>query len=243
MPEMTLKWVGQEAREYDTQHGRKAAIRLKLDDTDAELTTNADKVADRLTKLNALIDKPGEWLLKEQGTFSSGDPKPLKVVEWPGKPQGQYQGNGSGGGKSSAKSGDFRTPEQIVRGYALSSAVEFVSAQVAARPELGAVADDVLAVAEQFVEFVNEPAGGAPSSPSSAPPAESSEEAPPVLGKAGGADSDQGEGATASGGTPPPSPKPDPYAARETCAHEFTPAPRDGWVMCSKCGHAEKGKA
>lgn len=72
---------------------------------------------------------------KENGNF------PLKLVL-------NYGNGGYGGGKGGG--GDFRSPDQIMRGYALHSAVELANATIAPEER---TASGVIAIAQSFYEF------------------------------------------------------------------------------------------
>ena len=124
MSNITLTWVADEHREYDTQHGRKAAFKVKLEDGSlGEVTTNAEIVGKRMEEFRSFVGKPTELIVEDGGKWPDGNPKPVKVK----KPQQQ---DGGGAGKSSwynSEEGVRFTQERTDRRTALMQAVALAS--------------------------------------------------------------------------------------------------------------------
>jgi hypothetical protein len=77
---VTLVWVADDHREYDSQYGRKAAFKVKLDDGRmGEVTSNADTVTKRQEQFKGFIGKPTDLVVEDGGKWDDGNPKPLRV--------------------------------------------------------------------------------------------------------------------------------------------------------------------
>lgn len=235
----TLAGVGR-VREYDTRHGRKAAITLVFQDgEEAELTTNADKVGDRVEMLTTLVDQPREFELTDQPPWPSGDARPRKVVNYPGKP-------GPNVVASNDRPARGKSPEEqqaIARMAALKAAVEYTVAG-----DLGpATDDDVLKRAEKFFNWIVAGAGsgGGPrgSELNTDAPAPATQQVPGVplsAGRDGGASPsvDAGPSAPPSHLRSADSFEKSPDDGHE---HDWQPAPNPdaaarGFETCSLCG-------
>ncbi len=77
-----VTFVDQSHREYDTQHGRKAAFKVTLDGTiQGEVTTNAETVEKRLNEFRFWQAEGGpvELDVSDGGLWPDGNPKPMKI--------------------------------------------------------------------------------------------------------------------------------------------------------------------
>src|SRR4030067_430388 len=74
-------------REWESQkHGKKVSIKLDFGSFQAELNTNPETLSSRLEMCEAWIGKESsEWAFEGKGTRNNGNPKPKKVLSWPGK--------------------------------------------------------------------------------------------------------------------------------------------------------------
>jgi hypothetical protein len=120
---LTVKAIG-ETREWDGKHGRACAIPVIFTDgTRAEYQTKPDSQEKRRDELLRCIGIEGDFILEDAGTFPSGDPKPQKLKDYPGKPSGQAD---SGAAKSSwynSEEGVRFTQDQTNRRTALMQSV------------------------------------------------------------------------------------------------------------------------
>src|SRR3990170_9011627 len=112
-------------REWESQkHGKKVSIKLDFGSFQAELNTNPETLSSRLEMCEAWIGKESsEWAFEDKGTWNNGNPKPKKVLSWPGKVA--YSGAQEPRRAPNTRSMD-RGPEQpsILASVALKAAVE-----------------------------------------------------------------------------------------------------------------------
>jgi hypothetical protein len=99
----------------------------------AELTCKPESLTARLEMLEKLVGEDiAGWQFQAQGLWPDGNPKPQKVVNWPGKPPAQSSGGGGSlrGGASTAwrntEAGAKYEQERMDRRTALMQAVAAV---------------------------------------------------------------------------------------------------------------------
>ena len=73
-------------REWDSKYGRMVSVKLDFGDFQAELNTKPETLSSRLEMCETWIGKESsEWAFEDRGTWDNGEPKPKKVLSWPGK--------------------------------------------------------------------------------------------------------------------------------------------------------------
>ena len=78
-------------REWESRYGKMVSIRLSFTDNDgtefdAQLNTKPETLSSRLEMCETWIGKDSsEWAFEDKGTWDNGNPKPKKVLSWPGK--------------------------------------------------------------------------------------------------------------------------------------------------------------
>ena len=141
-------------REWDSKYGRMVSIKLDFGDFQAELNTRPETLSSRLEMCETWIGKESsEWAFEDKGTWDNGDPKPKKVLSWPGKVP--YSGAQEPRKAPNTRSVD-RGAEQpsILASVALKAAVELGVKDGVLLP------DSALAVAEYFYEWLTKKASG-----------------------------------------------------------------------------------
>lgn len=224
------------SRTYETQHGTKAAIKLRFESGEvAELTTNADTLGKRMETLLPLVGKDESWTLQDGGKRADDTPKPMKVTDWPGKPQ--QQGGGGGGGSSwyNSVEGVRFTQERMDRRTALMQAVLVLQTEWPkdVKRDDGTPISDTMSVASDFYRWLRETAGAQQASPTPA---------------AAGTTGEGGSGSmepTHTAVTVSPSPVgdcPHPSSAKITKKLDGEDY-RGGWGRCGACGKEPLGPA
>src|SRR3990167_10300291 len=242
-------------REWESRYGKMVSIRLSFTDNDgtefdAELTTKPETLSSRLEMCETWIGKESsEWAFEDKGTWNSGNPKPKKVLSWPGKVA--YSGAQEPRRAPNTRSMD-RGAEQpsILASVALKAAVEAVG-------QVGAdfTATDILQVASVFNDWLTNKASGsasaqthtadpsfradpdppsaaqAPSGPTAGPSTSTAAEESDVATDA----SDEQDGGDSYGeGERTPS----------SCAHTYRTDPKElGVRVCVKCGDKRRRSA
>lgn len=103
---LTIQSVNQNPRLYPTKFGDMASFGVTFTDgTRAEVTCKSENRDRTLERLNGLVGTAAEYVLQDQGYFESGDAKPQKVTDYPGKPGGTIPGSESNGERRSAPGG------------------------------------------------------------------------------------------------------------------------------------------
>lgn len=237
MPSMTLAQVVDEPRTWEGKFGLNHSIKVTFDDgRQGEINTKPENSPKVIAALKELIGKPGEFVVEDAGQFSNGNPKPLRVKDYPGKAQPGGFGGGGPRGKSPQEQG------QIARMSALKSAVEYWSTATGVD---GVTEDDILSTAETFAAWIQagDRSGSSQGETQGRTSNHSSTDTNPEPVQVSPDSSqplpvrDQAEtgGAGNHAGTPAPSPSSD------KCSHpSWKPAPREGFVMCESCGKATK---
>lgn len=101
-----IQSVKPEPRVYPTKYGDVASFSVTFtDDTRAEVTCKNENAARTLERLQGLVGVEATYVLQDQGYFESGDAKPQKVTEYPGKPGGTIPG-AQGHGEPRNRSGE-----------------------------------------------------------------------------------------------------------------------------------------
>lgn len=252
MTTKTLKWVDPEPKPWESKFGPMVSIDLEFEDgVKGRLNTKPDSFDKRFAELQAVIGKPGEYTIEETGNWPDGNPKPVKVKDYPGKPQ-QGTGGGGGGGYKGFSFAErlhldtFKEASTDAR-TALMQSVTLLNFQ-------GTYAgiDDVLVTASRIYAWLQEKKSGADSTPganspspapdtgregssSLSPPAPNS--SPPIGGAEGtsaGAAVPSGERGSELLGE---------GASDPAHTHSWKPSPRPnmaakGWQVC-ECGETQ----
>lgn len=236
----TLRWIDPNTRQWDSQHGPMVSISIEFEDGGkGQVNTKPEYLSKRLEELTACIGQPGEFTVEDAGNWPDGNPKPLKVRDWPGKPQAQA--SGGGGGRGSLSLGDrlkldrFHEASTNAR-TSIMQAIAFVADDAAMDEVLVEAAriyawlqekssESVVPTAGSGTAGAGSPPSGVTSGPASAPTSSSEE--------AEGAPSDRGPDLAESTGEGL-------EAGSGPHTHQWQPAPREGWKLCSVCGNAEK---
>src|SRR3990167_10526693 len=145
-------------KDWDSKYGRMVSVKLDFGDFQAELNTKHETLSSRLEMCETWIGKESsEWAFEDRGTWDSGNPKPKKVLSWPGKVA--YSGAQEPHRAPNTRSMD-RGAEQpsILASVALKAAVEAVG-------QVGAdfTATDILQVASVFNDWLTNKASGSAS--------------------------------------------------------------------------------
>ena len=100
MPQMQLLDVSEDPREWTGKYGTNHSFKIWFGDgSEAEITCKPENSSKVLTMLKEQKGKSSDtWEVADGGTFPSGDKKPLRVTNYPGKPSGDFRGGSSGGG-------------------------------------------------------------------------------------------------------------------------------------------------
>ncbi len=244
----TISFVDPQTRVWESSYGPMHSITVEFEDgTKGQINTKPETVEKRLEELTKIVGQSGEFTVEDTGNWPDGNPKPLKIKDYPGKPQ-PGQGGGGGGGRG------WTAEEQHVRDRAVNAreSVRMVLEHYSDLPLVGQ-----LGQAELIFDWLQQKAGaganlipptsapvppsgsgeantgkGFPSTPTSTPDPESSD------GPTGGA-SEGGTGPGAEGEAAP-----GPGKSKTKCAHEvWEDAPRAGFEICVSCGNARKKAA
>src|SRR3990167_2314790 len=238
-------------REWESRYGKMVSIRLSFTDNDgtefdAQLNTKPETLSSRLEMCETWIGKDSsEWAFEDRGTGDTGEPRPKKVLTWPGKVA--YSGAQEPRRAPNTRSMD-RGAEQpsILASVALKAAVEAVG-------QVGAdfTATDILQVASVFNDWLTNKASGsasaqthtadpsfradpdppsaaqAPSGPTAGPSTSAvAEDSDPDLSPFTGSDEQDEEAPYGEGGQD-----------SSSCSHTYRTDPNElGVRVCVKCG-------
>ena len=222
MTTKTIEHVYPDARIWESKFGPMHTIKVEFTDgTFGELNTKPETEAKRREELTALIDKPGEFTLEDAGNWPDGNPKPLKIKDYPGTPQG------SGGGGNGYKALGFAERMELDRFHELSTNARTAVMQALIRHPNDDAA--FFGFASRIFDWLQSKAPASPPQSEAGPAGgEGTQEipsptSPPAPSSAAGEDA--GEGSKPAAGNH---------------IHDFQPAPRTGWVACTICGNAKK---
>src|SRR3989304_4630269 len=151
-------------REWESQkHGKKVSIKLDFGSFQAELNTNPETLSSRLEMCEAWIGKESsEWAFEDKGTWNNGNPKPKKVLSWPGKVAYSGAQEPRRAPNTRSTSGGAEQPS-ILASVALKAAVE-LALKDGVQSTVMPLPDSVLAVAEYFNDWlINKASGSAKS--------------------------------------------------------------------------------
>jgi hypothetical protein len=126
----TITQVVDEPRKWKGQHGDMFTLSVTFEDGDlGDVNTNkAERVVEIVSALKALVGKPSEFELQDGGKWPSGDQKPWRIKDYPGKPGGSWQGGSapSGGGRKSSPEDRSSIEAQVAAKIAGEVAVQTV---------------------------------------------------------------------------------------------------------------------
>ena len=248
-------------REWESRYGKMVSIRLSFTDNDgtefdAELTTKPETLSSRLEMCETWIGKDSsEWAFEDKGTWDNGNPKPKKVLSWPGKVT--YSGAQEPRRAPNTRSVD-RGAEQpsILASVALKAAVEIWAAELRIHGDERILTEtDILETAGKFYSWLRETSGSAKSQGATAgesppgadpdPPSAAEAHSGPSAGPSTSAAAEESDVATDAsdeqdGG--------DSYGEGErtpsSCAHTYRTDPNElGVRVCVKCGGKRRRSA
>ena len=238
-------------REWESKYGPMVSVKLDFGDFQAELNTKPETLSSRLEMCETWIGKESsEWAFEDKGTWDNGNPKPKKVLSWPGKVA--YSGAQEPRRGPNTRSMD-RGAEQpsILASVALKAAVEYVG------KNLGQI-DAVLRIADDFYDWLtNKASGSASAQTHTADPSFRADPDPPSAAEAhSGPSAGPSTSAVAEDSDPDLSPftgsdeqdEEAPYGeggqASSSCSHTYRTDPNElGVRVCVKCGDKRRRSA
>lgn len=170
MTTKTIQWVNPKTRTWEGPNGPVVFVSGEFDDGEGfSVGCKPDNALARVTELEGLVGKPGEYELEPGKEFNGR--ASWKLKSWPGKPQqGGFGGGFKGGGgktwtESYAQSRECKETEQrsIQKSVALQWACESASRFDLASPEA------VLGVADIYFGWLSGYPSGAAPAPTSTP--------------------------------------------------------------------------
>ena len=239
-------------KDWDSKYGRMVSVKLDFGDFQAELNTKHETLSSRLEMCETWIGKESsEWAFEDRGTWDSGNPKPKKVLSWPGKVA--YSGAQEPRRAPNTRSMD-RGAEQasILASVALKAAVEYVGKNLGQVSAVQTIADD-------FYDWLTNKASGSAKS-QGATAGESPPGADPDPSSAAEAHSQPSAGPSTSAAAETPDPDLSPFTgsdeqdeeapygeggqASSSCSHTYRTDPNAvGVRVCVKCGDRRKRSA
>jgi len=249
-------------REWESRYGKMVSIRLSFTDNDgtefdAQLNTKPETLSARLEMCEAWIGKESsEWAFEDKGTWDNGNPKPKKVLSWPGKVA--YSGAQEPRRGPNTRSVD-RGAEQpsILASVALKAAVE-LALKDGVQSTVMPLPNSVLAVADDFNDWLtNKASGSASAQTHTADPSFRADPDPPSAAEA---HSGPSAGPSTSAATEDSDPDLSPFTgsdeqdeeapygeggqASSSCSHTYRTDPNAvGVRVCVKCGDRRKRSA
>ena len=237
-------------REWESKYGRMVSVKLDFGDFQAELNTKPETLSSRLEMCETWIGKESsEWAFEDRGTWDNGEPKPKKVLSWPGKVA--YSGAQEPRRAPNARSTPGGTEQpSILASVALKAAVEAVG-------QVGAdfTATDILQVASVFNDWLtNKASGSASAQTHTADPSFRADPDPPSVAEAhsgpsaGPSTSTAAEDSDVATDASDEQDGGDSYGEGErtpsSCAHTYGTDPNElGVRVCVKCGDRRKRSA
>jgi len=149
-------------REWESKYGPMVSVKLDFGDFQAELNTKPETLSSRLEMCETWVGKESsEWAFEDKGTWDNGNPKPKKVLSWPGKVA--YSGAQEPRRGPNTRSVD-RGAEQpsILASVALKAAVE-LALKDGVQSTVMPLPNSVLAVADDFNDWLTNKASGSAS--------------------------------------------------------------------------------
>ena len=245
-------------REWESKYGRMVSVKLDFGDFQAELNTKPETLSSRLEMCEAWIGKESsEWAFEDKGTWNNGNPKPKKVLSWPGKMA--YSGAQEPRRGPNTRSVD-RGAEQpsILASVALKAAVEIWAAELRIHGDERILTEtDILETAGKFYSWLRETSGSASAQTHTADPSFRADPDPPSAAEAhSGPSAGPSTSAAAEDSDPGLSPftgsdeqdEEAPYGeggqASSSCSHTYRTDPNElGVRVCVKCGDKRKRSA
>ena len=233
-------------REWDSKYGRMVSIKLDFGDFQAELNTRPETLSSRLEMCETWIGKESsEWAFEDKGTWDNGDPKPKKVLSWPGKVP--YSG-----AQEPRRGPNTRS---VDRGAEQPSILASVALKAAVEASLGEDRQTILRTADRFFDWLtNKASGSASAQTHTADPSFRADPDPPSVAEAhsgpsaGPSTSTAAEDSDVATDASDEQYGGDSYGEGErtpsSCAHTYRTDPNElGVRVCVKCGDKRRRSA